>query len=371
MKMGYFFLGLLLCVSGDVVCMKRSAISSNSEEQDDAKRQRRMLEADFLCEDEDEKESDSDSKESSDSSIAAAIEVRSEIENESFFGDSLLEFGDFLSENSDSGAAAIAVRSDDSDSKESSESEAAAAMEIDSEGEDESLFDEASFDISEVELHVAIQANNDAGVRELLEKGSNVLARDVYNDGDTALHCAMRARTNDTITQQLLDAMADVEARNDDSLTPLLAAAEMLNFDGIRFLIDAKADSRAVVTDTGETVLHRLVQRPCGVECLREMVCRYGIDMRARDLTGNTAAFAAVNLSHHTEGFYLARMKYIMERIYNRLYVAYNRNKVMSHVDFGLVTSSSSPFARDLSRLVVDYLFFVKDKKGTEATAAE
>lgn len=314
MKMGYFFLGLLLCVSGDVLCMKRSATHGDSahaidrrdsEEQGIAKRQRHTLDVDFLSEYEDEREidktSESDFKESSDSQSSAAV-----------------------------------------------------AMEVCSEGEDDNLFSEPSFEALEIKLHTAIQSNSDARVREALEEGANVLARDTFINGDTALHCAVRIYVNHTIVQQLLEAMADVEALNYDLLTPILVAAEAVNRSAITLLMGAQADPRVVDDRTNETVLHKLLRSKCNLSLLREMICEYGVDMRARDYAGNTPAFTAFGHSHIDEGLYVARMKYKGQRIYNFLRKKY-KTKVRSAVDSALVANSTEvPSA--LVGIMVDYI---------------
>ena len=61
------------------------------------------------------------------------------------------------------------------------------------------------------------------GVRALLDAGADLEARDVY--GWTPLMSAARSNENAEVVQLLLDAGADLEARNEYGWTPLMIAA--------------------------------------------------------------------------------------------------------------------------------------------------
>ncbi|KAJ3110790.1 hypothetical protein HDU96_006272 [Phlyctochytrium bullatum] len=77
--------------------------------------------------------------------------------------------------------------------------------------------------------------------------------------GDTALHVAVHAGRVDT-ARLLLDAGAQLEAVNDEGLTPLLVAGQRNHPDVVEMLLDAGADARVMHPDTGETLLHVATQ---------------------------------------------------------------------------------------------------------------
>ncbi|GFN79748.1 ankyrin [Plakobranchus ocellatus] len=77
------------------------------------------------------------------------------------------------------------------------------------------------------------------------------------NDGETALHLVRDAE----ITNLLIQAGANLEARDDDGQTPLLAAAYTGEADVINVLLKSGADMKATDND-GNSALHMMVMGP-------------------------------------------------------------------------------------------------------------
>lgn len=348
MSTKYLFLGLLLSVSGTIVCMKRP-VSPSCCSGDGAKRQQR----------------ESTSSVDSCDSIADPIDAMAERESvESVF----------VCESEHEGEGREAS---DSDSKEMSDSHvsAAAAMDVHAAGvlaiqEDEDFY-EAPFTALELELHtLGIQEHNLGIIGEQLGKGADLIARDPESSGDTALHCAVRY--NPEVVEFLIKAKARLEACNFDGLTPLLLAAQEVRMDTLELLINAGADYNYADPDTGETMLHKVASSECGTACLRKMVCEYGMDMRARDFNGRTPAMVALKNNKIGEGFYLARMKYNGQRVYNFFCKQADKRRgtwreVRAALGDGLVT----PIPEVLFGGIISHLFCAKQVPSVEEVADE
>ncbi|XP_045145761.1 ankyrin repeat domain-containing protein 26 isoform X2 [Echinops telfairi] len=91
-------------------------------------------------------------------------------------------------------------------------------------------------------LMKAVQCQEEECVAVLLENGADPNVMDL--DGNTALHYATSGDIS--IAEQLLSHGADVEARNKDDLTPLSLAINENKEEMVAFLMENKADIRAV-----------------------------------------------------------------------------------------------------------------------------
>uniref|UniRef100_A0A7C1GC84 Zinc-ribbon domain-containing protein n=1 Tax=Thermofilum adornatum TaxID=1365176 RepID=A0A7C1GC84_9CREN len=176
------------------------------------------------------------------------------------------------------------------------------------------------------ELHQAVRDEDVARVRELLKKGANVNARDIY--GDTPLHNAAGRGYADVarillehgayvnakdslygwtplhfaafeghvdVVKLLLEHGADVNARNRDGWTPLHRAADMGHVDVARILLEHGADANAK-SKNGWTPLHDAAFE--GHVDVVKLLLEHGADPSIRDKDGNTPLDIAREKGH-------------------------------------------------------------------------
>jgi ankyrin repeat protein len=138
-------------------------------------------------------------------------------------------------------------------------------------------------------LHSAASLGYLEMVGLLLKHNANIAARDRISN-DTPLHWAARHACNDGVIDLLIDAGADVEARNNLGDTPLLEAVSFAKTANIRKLLARGANARAR-DDFESGVLHEL--KADGTLAMLELLVAHGADLRAVDLNGNTVLHSA------------------------------------------------------------------------------
>ncbi|TDA41701.1 MAG: hypothetical protein DSO07_03190 [Thermoproteota archaeon] len=131
-------------------------------------------------------------------------------------------------------------------------------------------------------LIIAVYQRDLEKVKELLDRGADVNAKDIF--GDTPLHIAARNGHLD-IVKLLLERGADVNARNESGDTPLTAAAANGHLDVVRFLVNRGADIDAR-NDSDCTPLHIAAIR--GHLNVVKFLVEKGADVNARDEKGET-----------------------------------------------------------------------------------
>lgn len=109
-------------------------------------------------------------------------------------------------------------------------------------------------------LHIATISGFSEIVRALISGGADVNQAD--SRGMSALHYASYSTIDDPIMliTSLVEAGADIDALNDEEITPLLIAAMRGTTEIARLLVDAGADIEAL-TDYGETPLSVAVEQ--------------------------------------------------------------------------------------------------------------
>lgn len=100
---------------------------------------------------------------------------------------------------------------------------------------------------------------------------------------------------NDLVAKQLIKKGANVEWRNEDGCTPLMAAAINGYIGIVRLLLDNKANINAK-NDLGWMALHMAVNI-CHDEMVRLLIER-GADLYAKDIYGSTPLNVAKNSSY-------------------------------------------------------------------------
>lgn len=142
-------------------------------------------------------------------------------------------------------------------------------------------------------LHRAVDARDPAQVKQLISSGENVNGGVRSNEqsspdwGETPLHYAARDGSID-IARVLIQAGADVNARDDRGVTPLHRAVESPQM--LELLCDAGAKMNAV-DSTGRTPLH-WAARAQSAGAIETLVARRA-DPNLRDRDGRTALFDA------------------------------------------------------------------------------
>ena len=133
-------------------------------------------------------------------------------------------------------------------------------------------------------LHFAAAIDDAAAVRVLIEAGADVDAR---NDaGFTPLMVAAEKKVDTGIVSGLIKAGADVDVRNDRGATALMAAAGNENAAAVRTLIEAGADVDAR-SNSGTTALHHAARKN-DTDIVAALI-EAGADVDARNDAGYTA----------------------------------------------------------------------------------
>ncbi len=90
-------------------------------------------------------------------------------------------------------------------------------------------------------LHVAINRDSDMAMKELIDAGVNIDARNEKGETSFFIGASLGRKS----TSILLNAKADVNARNNDGQTPLISAAVLCNLESIDMLLKSGADVNA------------------------------------------------------------------------------------------------------------------------------
>jgi ribosomal protein S15P/S13E len=101
----------------------------------------------------------------------------------------------------------------------------------------------AVVDAPEMDIQAAILSNNIEAVKQHIEAGTDLNKKDAMS-GSTPLITAASFGKN-KIAQELIDAGADLTAKNNDGATALHTAAFFCRVEVVQSLIDAKADKSA------------------------------------------------------------------------------------------------------------------------------
>jgi len=146
-------------------------------------------------------------------------------------------------------------------------------------------------------------------VKVLLEAGADINAR---NDrGQTALHAildikrftyAQESRPKDMI-EALLAKGAEVNLKDNDGRTPLHVAAELAEGDIVELLLDKGADINAKDDESGATALHHAAR--FGNRSAAEVLVARGADINAQDKQGHTPLQIAVHHDYKAAEFLL------------------------------------------------------------------
>ncbi|HEY0962159.1 MAG TPA: ankyrin repeat domain-containing protein [Pseudomonadales bacterium] len=142
----------------------------------------------------------------------------------------------------------------------------------------------------------AAQQADLATIRQLLQQGVNVNEPQI--DGTTALHWAVQA--NDTqMTRVLIEAGADVSARNRVGAPPLLPAAINGNAELLELLLGAGADPNQAVSVTGDTPL--MLAARTGLTDAIDVLLAHGADVNAREAWGHTTPLMWAVAQNHAD----------------------------------------------------------------------
>jgi ankyrin repeat protein len=133
-------------------------------------------------------------------------------------------------------------------------------------------------------LKVARKGDSNA-VRQLLDKGANIEARD--QNGKTTLMLARNVRT----MKLLLERGANVEATDNEGRTALIAVASWGNAQNVEFLLEKGANIEAR-DDQGRTALITAASADHGRTV--KLLLEKGANIEARDNEGQTPLIAAV-----------------------------------------------------------------------------
>jgi ankyrin repeat protein len=138
----------------------------------------------------------------------------------------------------------------------------------------------------------AVDDKDGAKVTELLNKPGNALidARD-STTGDTALHKVVK-KSDATWTGFLLQRGANPNSRDKDGSTPLIVASIARFTEGVRYLVQFKAQTD-LQNRLGETALLKAVQNRDTV--IAKMLIDAGANPDIADNSGLTARAAATN----------------------------------------------------------------------------
>jgi serine/threonine-protein phosphatase 6 regulatory ankyrin repeat subunit B len=161
-------------------------------------------------------------------------------------------------------------------------------------------------------LMLAVYGCNDAVVEHLLQHGARIDAQDVYHA--TALHWALSHRTdrsleypefvgvesglivNSNIVKMLVEAGADLEAKNAMDETPLTRAAINGSESAVRMLLEKGAN---VESRDKSGFVPVLLAAWKGHTAVVRLLLEYGASSDSADADGNTALMLAAHNGHH------------------------------------------------------------------------
>jgi len=109
-------------------------------------------------------------------------------------------------------------------------------------------------------LLMAANKASDNVVKVLLKAGASVHTRDCGNR--TALHWAVTGEAPISMLRRLIKAGADVNATDNDGMTPLLEAASMFKLDWVKYLLKQRADITAQDRYGCTAMSYALAKRP-------------------------------------------------------------------------------------------------------------
>ena len=144
-------------------------------------------------------------------------------------------------------------------------------------------------------LHVASYYGRVDMVQVLLDHGATAILEG--NLGRTALHLLAGSSCDSAyngvrIEKLLLEHGTDVNAKDDDNITPLQAASFLGRVEMVQALLDCGAAVNLEVTSQGWTQLHLVASGQCGFgyEGVRitELLLEHGADVNAQDMENTT-----------------------------------------------------------------------------------
>ena len=138
-------------------------------------------------------------------------------------------------------------------------------------------------------LHIAAKYARPAMVELLLENGADVEVKDKYER--TPLHAALSGRSAEQTLALLINAKADLEARDGLGRTALIIAVQSDLPAVARFLVQHGAKVEVSVS-FGEGLLHTAVRT--GKEREAQLLLENGANLEARNMEGDTALYSAV-----------------------------------------------------------------------------
>ena len=156
------------------------------------------------------------------------------------------------------------------------------------------------------ELFTAIKLNDFAKIKEALQAGANVNAREEDELGRTPLLWAAEKCTS-AVVETLLKAGADVNATSNSGFTALILAAATDKIDNVKILLEAGADINAE-TSSGYTPLMGAAERGSS-ECVQLLV-QAGANVNAEQKNGITPLiYAMKNRTHKIDDIAMLLIK--------------------------------------------------------------
>jgi len=136
------------------------------------------------------------------------------------------------------------------------------------------------------QLHDAVRAGNVMEVRQILDSGGNVNAKDL-NDAKTALHLAVD-NDKQEIAALLIDSGAEVNAKDKNGIAPLHLAVVRRLPDLIELLLSSGSDIN-IKNSYGSTPLHVAAGGTGGKRTdLMKLLISKGADVNSKDNNGHT-----------------------------------------------------------------------------------
>ena len=138
----------------------------------------------------------------------------------------------------------------------------------------------------ETALWLACSYRQQGSIKILLESGSNPNIAD--NNGDTCLHAAVRGGCSKKIVHMIIEHCSDVNATNQENITPLAIACLNKDERAINVLLNARANPNIADYTFGDTCLHKAVTGDCSIEVLQTII-DHGADVNATNTRNETA----------------------------------------------------------------------------------